>query len=71
MDSGMWLPSLDGAMGTIERAFEESHKGESLEIQMHQSWEQRNIYCGAARRFSSYYYGRAMRKTYLAIEGLL
>ncbi|KFY92493.1 hypothetical protein V498_04904 [Pseudogymnoascus sp. VKM F-4517 (FW-2822)] len=33
MDSGMWLPSLDGAMGTIEQAFEESHKGESPQIQ--------------------------------------
>lgn len=29
----MWLPSLDGAMGTIEQAFEESHKGESPQIQ--------------------------------------
>jgi hypothetical protein len=33
IESGMWAPSLDGAMDTIERAFEESHKDESPEIQ--------------------------------------
>ena len=29
----MWLLSLDGAMDTIDRAFEESRKDESPEIQ--------------------------------------
>ncbi|OBT70379.1 hypothetical protein VE03_00114 [Pseudogymnoascus sp. 23342-1-I1] len=33
METGMWMPSLDGTMGTIEEAFEKIHKDMRPEIQ--------------------------------------